>query len=566
MTEEGVCPNNFFSPDGKNCYQCNDPDIGMPGCKGSCSFSLKRNDIIKCDGGCETGYIEIREGICEKCENIVNGCYKCHYEQNYTSDNLVIKRKNMFVCDSCKSGYMSSGERCLKCEYFGLGKCEECKVDPLNNHSYICTRCERNSVLLNEYCTSCDDYDVFKKGNQCYQFDDVSHGGIKGCNYCEKNIDDELICQLCNPGYILLSNENRCLDIKEYNTTNYTEYYEKFSSCEKLAYDENNELYCSRCTFEYFLLKDNDNDKGYCLELSKLYPDYEYYWFDPNYPCQEGINIGSKEQPKYSCTKCYQIFEFKKSYLDIAVFTKIVNNNNDVEYCVFQDYFDLENCTEAINKTVKNNTKYDCQKCIDDNKLVYESEEDINYCEYEVSSNLKKCLVVDCKTCKSGNNYFCSECESTKFEVNSATGQCVKKTEIVPAVTWKDIFRLEMNGQHERNGQTFNGPSLILRGITSSQINTRHGFLIYLTFKVKTSLLRDLEEEIKIPAMCEALDSVDETSDDVNIIDYECLANNTNDTDLTDYNLGGIEEGENDGLLKKSNLNTLTEGKTMKIL
>ena len=223
----------------------------------------------------------------------------------------------------------------------------------------------------------------------------------------------------------------------------------------------------------------------------------------------------------------------------------------------------MENCTEAINKTVENDTKYDCQKCIDDNKLIYESEEDLNYCEYEFSYSSKKCLVVDCKTCKSGNNYFCNECESTKFEVNSATGQCVKKTEIIPAVTWKDIFRLKMNGQHERNGQTFNGPSLILREITSSQINTRHGFLIYLTFKVKTSLLRDLEEEIKISAMCEALDSVDETSDDVNIIDYECLANNTNDADLTDYNLGGIEEGENDGLLKKSNLNTLTEGKTM---
>ena len=85
-----------------------------------------------------------------------------------------------------------------------------------------------------------------------------------------------------------------------------------------------------------FLL--NDNDKGYCLEISKLYginTDYDFFRFYPNYPCQEGINIGSKEQPKYSCTKCYQIFEFKKAYLDIAKFTKIINNNIDVEYCVY---------------------------------------------------------------------------------------------------------------------------------------------------------------------------------------------------------------------------------------
>ena len=98
----------------------------MPGCKGSCSFSLKRNDIIKCEGGCEAGYIEAREGICEKCENIADGCSKCHYEQNYPSDYLGIKRKNRFVCDSCKSGYMASDEECLKCEDLRLGKCEEC--------------------------------------------------------------------------------------------------------------------------------------------------------------------------------------------------------------------------------------------------------------------------------------------------------------------------------------------------------------------------------------------------------------------------------------------------------
>ena len=36
---------------------------------------------------------------------------------------------------------------------------------------------------------------------------------------------------------------------------NNTEYYEKFSSCEKLAYDDDNELYCSRCSNQYFFTK-----------------------------------------------------------------------------------------------------------------------------------------------------------------------------------------------------------------------------------------------------------------------------------------------------------------------
>ena len=43
-----------------------------------------------------------------------------------------------------------------------------------------------------------------------------------------------------------------------------------------------------------------------------------------------------------------------------------------------------------------------------------------------------------------------------------------------------------MNSEKTINGQTYNGPSLMLRGITTSQINSRHAFLIYLTFKVKT--------------------------------------------------------------------------------
>ena len=162
-------------------------------------------------------------------------------------------------------------------------------------------------------------------------------------------------------------------------------------------------------------------------------------------------------------------------------------------------------------------------------------------------------MVKYCKTCKNSKNYFCNECLLSNYEVNSITGSCVEKTEVVPAITWKDIFRLEMNSEKTINGQVYHGPSLTLRGITSSQINSRHAFLIYLTFKIIT--LRSLEEQEKrIPALCEAVNSVEGTSNDVNIIDYECIANKTDDEDLTNYQLKEIDEGENNGLLKKSNL------------
>ena len=118
-----------------------------------------------------------------------------------------------------------------------------------------------------------------------------------------------------------------------------------------------------------------------------------------------------------------------------------------------------------------------------------------------------------------------------------------------------------MNSEKVVNGQTIYGPSLRLRGITSSQINTRHAFFIYLTFKIKSSRnRRHLQETEKtILAICEALNTLEESYNDVNIIDYECIGNATQDEDFSNYQLEDIIEGENEGLLKKSNLKELAK-------
>ena len=59
-------------------------------------------------------------------------------------------------------------------------------------------------------------------------------------------------------------------------------------------------------------------------------------------------------------------------------------------------------------------------------------------------------------------------------------------------------------------------------------------------------------------------DGVEGTSDDVNIVDYKCVANNSENIDLTKYKFEEIKEtekGENEGLLKNSNLNQLSQEK-----
>ena len=169
-----------------------------------------------------------------------------------------------------------------------------------------------------------------------------------------------------------------------------------------------------------------------------------------------------------------------------------------------------------------------------------------------------KCIVLFCKTCNQFNGYICEEC-LTDCSINSLTGSCVKNTEVIPAVTWKDIYRLNMNGVKEINNRNIYGPSLIMRGITSSQINTGHAFMIFLTFQIKHGL-RNLEGENeynKIPAICEVLNGVERKDDDINIVEYDCIGNQEIDQDLTDFTLGNIEEEDNYNSLKKTNLKEL---------
>ena len=118
-----------------------------------------------------------------------------------------------------------------------------------------------------------------------------------------------------------------------------------------------------------------------------------------------------------------------------------------------------------------------------------------------------------------------------------------------------------MNGVKEINNRNIYGPSLIMRGITSSQINTGHAFMIFLTFQIKHGL-RNLEGENeynKIPAICEVLNGVERKDDDINIVEYDCIGNQEIDQDLTDFTLGNIEEEDNYNYnsLKKTNLKEL---------
>ena len=601
---EGNCEKNYFTPDGKNCYNCDNKNVGMPGCKGECSFSTDRYNMISCESECKEGYIESSKGICKTCNLINEGCKQCHYENDYPIDYIGIKKSRRFQCDYCDEGYLLTKEgKCITCQYL-FWRCEECEKDKITK-DYKCIKCSSRDYAPNEngYCSEC----IVNKAsinNKCIDCGDIDQGGIKNCILCENNEEgNKIICKECNEDYINFINNNTCL-----NRRNNRE-LENFDSCLELKF-ENGKLICSRCKHQFSLFKINDNDSKctytptlYDVNFKKYYyfhyyhdlfnqnsdsfyhyikNDYDYkmnYYF----PCKESINLGTEENPLYSCTQCYNVFNntiydryyynnfmyditgynFNHDYNYINKFiegyyeyfpVKIIDiTKNNIIYCTLMNE-DTKYCIEATYEISKGKEIYSCTKCMEGYNLYYSKRLKFNYCStFDRYNEFDLCLVDDCKSCISNNEYFCSSCISSDYEINKFTGACIKKSEVIPSVTWKDIYRLNMNGQKEINGQEIEGPSFKLRGITSSEINTRHAFLIYLSFKIRYDLINP-KETIHMPAICEIDNEVNKTDYDINIVDYECIGNNTIEDK---YELAGIEDGNNDEIIINADLEKL---------
>ena len=589
----GVCEKDYlFTPDEENCYKCDDESVGMKGCKGGCNYSNKRNNTIKCEGKCKKGYLEISEGNCQECSDINPGCHECSYddEGKYPNDYKGIKRKRRFVCDYCEEGYMqsSSGE-CVTCFSLGLDNCNQCEIDS-NNNNYVCSKCAVN-YFINEKgkCETCDQYHF--KGidkAECFDCDNSSEGGIDKCHVCDLD-KEKVICKECLPGYILSTEDNSCLEIAKNKDL------EKLVNCEQIEKD-NDKYICSKCTKNYVLIK--KNIKNECIYIRSLYdPNFENYYnkhfiflygseptttdkenyiYDKqiNYaPCQEAVNLGTKENPFYSCIKCYE----DPKIINNNEIIKVTDINYNLSYCLNWTIIktpQLSDCVEATHKIKNGNEEYNCTKCIKNYDLIYDSNSNSFSCKFSYASY--KCLVLYCKECDPNDGYICNECQPD-FEINNATGSCVKKTSVLPEITWKSIYNLNMQGSkalHDKiNPSTTKyiyGPSFSLRGITTNQINSGHGFFINLIFK-KKNRIRNLQEEeeedkstIKIPGICEVTEEVEEEEHKMNVVDYQCIGNQTKDLDLTDYKLVNIEEGDNEQFLKKSNFEELVnEVKTL---
>ena len=291
----GICEKDYlFTPDGKDCYRCDDEKVGMVGCKGSCTFSNEKNIHLKCDGKCKIGYIESSEGVCTLCSLINKGCYECHYENEYPKEYQGIKRKRRFACDYCMEGYMISfSGKCVSCDSLGLDNCNKCKVD--SNNDYICTKCQDRFFVNDEgKCQTCSETN-FKGINQnkCIHCSNSLEGGIDKCLTCESN-GEKVICKQCFPGYILSTTENSCLEVMKYKEL------EKFNNCLQLT-KENDKYKCSKCIEPYTIITNNNIKE--CIYIRTLYDplftenykNHYFYLYPGSEKCKEYSHYSEKD-------------------------------------------------------------------------------------------------------------------------------------------------------------------------------------------------------------------------------------------------------------------------------
>lgn len=324
---DGICEKNYmFTPDGKFCYKCDDEIVGMPGCNGDCTFSLKRNQTIICEGTCKKGFIESSEGVCLPCSAIKKDCYDCHYE-------IINNKKRKFVCDVCEGNKLNPDlDLCLDCYNLGLKNCKKCNVHPFYKDEYICTKCD-DDYFVNEFgkCETCDESHFVGKisKNKCVSCSNYLEGGVKQCIFCEDK-EDRINCIRCADDYILLKNNNTCL------RRALNEELEKFIQCYEITLI-NNKYVCTRCLGEYTLVKTEDNNYE-CVYIPMFYNnfflfnyaydfytkvsrkkdqltyianhDYNFNKYKDYFPCKEAINLGTENNPLYSCIECHDELYF----------------------------------------------------------------------------------------------------------------------------------------------------------------------------------------------------------------------------------------------------------------
>jgi hypothetical protein len=201
------------------------------------------------------------------------------------------------LCSDCLNGYiLSSTKQCLKCP----DNCYKCKVN--SNEQTECINCDIGFALKDGICIECST---------------IQEIGGSGCDRCRYNYNSaryECINCINNNNYAFIQNTYKCL-------LNSISTYKNIKGCLRANFNEEKNIYeCITCKPEFIPIL---NDKSCKLPNEANLKEY----------CKEANNIGTEQNPKYSCLQC-------KSLKDIII-TKVI------------DFREINDCYKSENELIR---------------------------------------------------------------------------------------------------------------------------------------------------------------------------------------------------------------------
>ena len=404
------CSNGYYKKYGE-CNKCRRINIEGGYCN-LCSYDYREcfcdiqyslteySECIKCDDGCEECvYNNIaNESICIKClpHYVLNKNQKCIYCGDECTYCELNENNNIPTCLSCKSGIMLSNNKCIP----SISGCKNQIIEQNseNKDELVCNECNYDFYSISNYknCTYCKNEDVGE--------------GCKRCYYNQNNNKYE--CLKClNDSYAYITNTFQCFSNNGQNDT-------YLYGCLKANYNENLGRYeCFECKENFMIIK----GENICRNIAEI---------NLSLDCLEITNIGTTENPIYSCDECNSNFSLIALQINSTYIKDCYNRNknNNLSYCLSGEID--ENGNFICDKCVENAIMNDNSICKCNSGYFGKNSQWCYKCDDELYGNPGCNADEGCKYIHITNEINCNECIEGYFEYSK--GKCYDCKYIFP--------------------------------------------------------------------------------------------------------------------------------------
>ena len=493
------CSYNSYSITNGDCY-----DYYCPGghtsqqnhyCTCNYNYALNsNNECIYCGVGCNYCYLDGNGNpICTSCSSgyvkIGNKC-EILYKPDYCIYNSIERFNNLneIKCESCSEGYALNKtiNRCIPCP----SHCTKCYFD--NNNKLLCQGCNYDFVLNeNKLCETCSSNIVIGEGCINCRYENNRNK----CTRCRDDyilIENDYICKLpsminlnetCEKA-IRINNDYSCTKCRKGNYTLMTRYnntkdcypaQEELDNCLEANEDENGNLTCNKCIYNYRFVWSEKYKKKKCddkCEFGNFFnstlenkwcfgcdepsgggqigcnPSYgcSYNYVDKHFYC-ESCKTGyfnydwqclacSRGKGDYNCLECHFNISENGFKCDKCKEKMYVNKTGICDIITYDEYPEVTpGCILPINNYtlyIKNNKCFNCKygffKTKDESCIYCKARKNggpkCDECQYIIKNGFDT-NEINCKICPEGNMLSSSgRCYNCTDEVGPGCKKC----------------------------------------------------------------------------------------------------------------------------------------------